>query len=93
MKCKKRQNEAEMLCKELKALISTTPPPDLSGMVELASLNTDGVCRIGGSYIVTPNETTELIDIEFDDTTIITLCSINGNCTVDVIPSNFINLK
>lgn len=85
MNRKKRQNEAEKLCKKLKTLISTTPPPDLSGMVELTSLNTDGVCCIGYNRIVTEDTTTELIDIEFDDNTVITLYSINGNCTIDTI--------
>lgn len=85
MKHEMRHNEVKKLCDEIKILIDTTPPPDLSGMVELAALDTDGVDRFECSRKVAQNETKEQIDIEFDDNTSIVLYSVNGYCTMDIV--------
>lgn len=87
MKHEMRHNEVKKLCDEIKILIDTTPPPDLSGMVELAALDTDGVDRFECSRYIYKGRITEQIEIEFDDGTEILVHFINGIYTIDIMPN------
>lgn len=87
MKYKARKKEAETLLEEIKSLIATTPSPDLPGMIELATLDTDGVNRFESSRYIYYARVMERIEIEFDDGTEILVHWINGSYTIDIIPN------
>lgn len=82
------QDDVILLYEVIKNLISSTPPPDLSGEVEICALETE-MCQFKCNRTVTRYKTTEIMNIEFDNGAVIILYSVNGCCTLDLLLSRY----